>query len=175
MNKPDAQDASQSIAVAHAVKVEDPHLSREVEHRVHRAVHDHLREMVPDGATAVALDEVEVPKVVAVGRNHLYELTVEEIPEGRGPVQTNLRMRFIDPSDSSVDCLVKFSGHREDDRQVIRETVWRFRVADINLEFETLVNRQREGIDKDEKFALALAKAIGWEAPGGEVPLVAVA
>jgi hypothetical protein len=110
-----------------------------------------------------------VPKVVAAGRNHLYELTVEEIPEGRGPVQTNLRMRFIDPSDSSVDCLVKFSGHREDDHQVIRETVWRFRVADINLEFETFVNRQREGIDKDEKFALALAKAIGWEAPCGEV------
>src|SRR5262245_50489400 len=114
MNKTDAQDASKSIAVVHAVKVKDPHLSREVERRVHRAVHDHLREMVPDAATAVSLDKVEVPKVVAISRNHLYELTVGEISERREPVPTNLRMRTIDPSNSSVDCMVKFSGHRED-------------------------------------------------------------
>ena len=175
MNKSDAQDASQRIALAYATKIEDPDFSREVEHRVHRAVHDHLRQMVPGDSIAVTLDEVEVPKVVALSQHHLYELTVGEITEDRGPVPTLIRMRTIDPTACSVDCEVKFSGHRVDDCQVTCETAWRFRIGDIDLELETLVNRQHEGVDEAEKFALALARAIGWEAPGDGVPLMAVA
>jgi hypothetical protein len=110
-----------------------------------------------------------------LGRDkHFYEITVGEMPEGRGPVPTTLRMRTIDPLNASVECEMKFSGHREDGRQVVRETVWRFRVTEINLEFETYVNHHRSWIESDEKFAIALAKAIGWEAPGGAVPLMAV-
>ncbi|HWO47543.1 MAG TPA: hypothetical protein VNM41_05725, partial [Solirubrobacterales bacterium] len=76
MNKEDAQDASQRVATAHATKFDSPDLSREVEHRVHRAVHDHLREMFPADAIAATLDEAATPKVVALSKNRLYELTV---------------------------------------------------------------------------------------------------
>jgi len=175
MNKSDAQDASERIALAHALKFEDPHLSREVEHRVHRAVHDHLRQMVPDNAIAATLDGIEIPVVLAVSRNQLYELSVGKITEERGPVPTLVRMRTIDPTACSVDCEVKFSGHRVDDCQVICEAVWRFRVSDIDLKFETLVNRQQDQVDAAQRFALALAKAIGWKVPSDEVPLMAVA
>jgi hypothetical protein len=175
MNKSNAQDASKRIALAHAIKVGDPDLSREIEHRVHRAVHDHLRQMIPGNAITATLDEAEIPKVVAISRDHLYELTVGEITEDRGPVPTRIRMRTIDPTACSVDCEVKFSGQREDDCQIIRETAWRFLIGDIDLEFETFVNRQNTAEVEAERFALALAKAIGWEAPGDSVPLVAVA
>lgn len=163
------------IAVAHAIKIDDPHSSREVEHRVHRAVHDHLRQMIPGNAIAATLDEVEVPKVVAISQDHLYELTVGEITEDHVPVPTKMRMRTIDPTTCSVDCEVKFSGQREDDCQIICETAWRFLIGDIELEFETFVNRQNEAVVEAERFALALAKAIGWETPADGVPLMAVA
>ncbi len=165
-----------SIAAAHAAKVEgDPQLSREVEHRVHRAVHDHLMEMIPDSAVVATLDEADVPKVVAVHGDHFYEVEVGEIPDGHDPVPTVLRMRTIDPQNAAVDCEVRFSGHRKDDRQVICDISWAFRVGDLDLMFETHIDRRRDMVEPDEKFALSLAQAIGWEAPGNAVPLVAVA
>jgi hypothetical protein len=175
MNKSDAQDASERIATAYAKDVEGFDLSREVEHRVHRAVHDHLREMVPDDAVAATLDEAEPPKVVALSRNHLYELTVGEVSEDRVPVPTLLRMRTVDPAQSSVDCEVKYSGHRQNDLQVVRESLWRFRVDDIVLEIDTYIDRQRDWVKEDEKFALALARTIGRDGLGDQQPLVAVA
>jgi hypothetical protein len=175
MNKSDAQDVSQRIARVHAIKFENPDLSREVEHRVHRAVHDHLHEMFPADGIIATLDEATTPKVVALSKNRFYELTVGEITEQRAPVPTLVRMRAIDPMRSSVDCEVKYSGHRENDLQVIRETVWRFQVDDIDLEIETYVDRQRNWIKEDEKFALALAQVIGWDGLGSEGPLMAVA
>lgn len=174
MNQSDASDASRKVAEAYAAKAEGWEEGRTTEQRVHNAVYEQLREMVPEGAAMTAIDGTGAPKVVAVDDKHLYEITVSDIPEGRGPVPTTLRMRNIDPLNASVECQMKFSGHREDGRQVVRETVWRFRVMDISLEFETYVNHQRSWIESDEKFALALAKAIGWEAPGGVVPLMAV-
>jgi len=84
-------------------------------------------------------------------------------------------MRAIDPARSSVDCEVKYSGHRKDDLQVVRESLWRFRADDIVLEIETFIDRQRDWVKEDEKFALALARAIGWDGLGDQQPLVAVA
>jgi hypothetical protein len=174
VNQSDVSDASQKIAETYAAEIKNREESRATEQRVRNAVYEQLREMVPEAAAVAAVEGVGPPKVVAVHENHFYEITVGEIPEGREPVPTTLRMRTIDPLHASVDCEMKFSGHREDGRQVVRETVWRFHVADLDLEFATYVNSHRSWVESDERFALALAEAIGWEAPGSKVPLMAV-
>ena len=178
MNKSDAQDASQTLAPLIAADFNDPHVSREVEHRVHRAVHDHLREMVPYSATYAVIQGTGGLRAVAVHDGKLYEVAVGEVSEGRGPVPTTLRVRSIDPMTASVDCEAKYSGHRDPDLdlQVTRETVWNFRVSDIDLRFETHVSRDRSWVERDETFAVALAKEIGMEIPAAvePQPLVAV-
>jgi len=176
MNKSDAQDASKILAGAIAVKIEDPDRSREVEHGVHRAVHDQLREMVPDSAIFAVLEDDE-PKVVALSGTRLYVVTVDELPAARGPVPTVLRMRNIDPLTAVVDCETKYSGHRDPDidLQVTRETVWRFRVGDIDLKIETNISRDSSWVEKGERFAVALAKVIGMDVSAVDAqPLVAV-
>jgi hypothetical protein len=174
VNQSHVSDASQKVAETYATEIKNREESRATEQRVRNAVCEQLREMVPEAATVAAVEGTGAPKVVAVHENHFYEITVGGIPEGRAPVPTTLKMRTIDPLHASVDCEMKFSGHREDGRQVVRETVWRFRVGDLSLEFETKVNHHRSWVDNDEKFALALAEAIGWEVPASAVPLMAV-
>jgi hypothetical protein len=177
MNKSDAQDASKILAGAIAVKIEDPDRSREIEHGVHRAVHDQLREMVPDAAIFAVLEDESAPMVVALSGTRLYVVTVGELPAARGPVPTILRMRNIDPLTAVVNCETKYSDHRDPDidLQVTRETVWRFRVGDIDLKIETNISRDSSWVEKGERFAVALAKVIGMDVSAVDAqPLVAV-
>lgn len=176
MNKSQAEDAATRMAEGHAAKASDPEAASKAMSKVNRAVYDHLREMVPEAVVFTVLNRQDQPKVIAIAGTRLYELTVVDLPEGLEPASTQLRVRNIDPMTATVDCEVKFAGHRMDDRQVIRETIWRFRVQDIELTIETFVDRSRDWIEDDEEFASALATTIGWEEVSeASGPLVAVA
>lgn len=167
MNQAQSAEVSQAFAEAWSAwnaKTDDPHEARSNERKIQAAVFNQCFEFLPeDAAVAVIERGEESPGLFVLKGNCLYVLSLKSPGSGQGPATTECDLHVLDPKQSTITCQTKFIGERVNASPMQRETMWRFRIADLRLDFETFVAPGRDWHKSDEIFAQALAKQIGWD------------
>ena len=152
------------MADAHAARTGSAGDASRVHSRVHKATFDHAFEFIPEEATWAVIDsEGELPKLMALDGLTLYTLTVGDLEDEFIGVPTTCRMAKLDPQAATVECEVKFLGHRTNAEPMGRHTTWTFDLGADSLTISTETPPDRNRLQPDELFAQALATALGWE------------
>jgi hypothetical protein len=134
----------------------------------HGAAFDHAFEFIPGTAlaTVVALNEAEgQPLLVAIDGKQFYKLFFDSFEFGSDDVPITIcEMTQIDPArgyvrvDAQYDPTAPGTSPR-------RQTAWTFGIDErFNLTFQTRFDAEdaEDEVDEREKFARALASAMGW-------------
>ena len=161
MNQSDAADATKRMAEAHQeLSATDKIRTYK---RVEDAVFSHAFEFIPDSAPYAVVDHGGEPLLVALDDGQLYLLTVDDLSTRTVGATTTLDVFALDAKTSQVRCTVEFIGVRTNADPMERRTTWIF---DINGKFGMSIHSHvvpdSERVERDEDFAQALAKAIGW-------------
>jgi hypothetical protein len=167
MNQAQSAQVSQIFAEAWSAwsaNTGDPHEARSNERKIQSAVFNQCFEFLPEDAVVAVIERgEESPGLFVLKDNRLYVLSLKSPVSGQAPAITECDLHILDPKQSTVICQTKYIGERVNDSPMQRETVWRFRIADLSLDFETFVAPDRSWYKPDEIFAQALAEQIGWD------------
>lgn len=177
MTQSHEEDAIQRMAVACQAQVPETLNASRAYSAFHRALSDHVEEMLPVSPVTVVIErEGDKPVLLALDGTELHIVTMADRIGDFEPATVIDRLEIVDPGRASVECETRYSGHRLDGVQCERNTTWRFQIRDATFAIETFTDRSRNWIEDGEVFSRALANVLGWQradADSGQIAGVA--